>query len=581
MAKKKNNQNEILKQIEAGKFQDCYLVYNRKSMDEAESQKNSIEYQVQEIEKFVDKEALKIAPISLQNFCANGVISERHSGFKEDDAVFFSDDGKVQYRIDRPKFLQLLQYLNAGHFKGVVCLCWDRLSRNKGDDAVIRKLRRRGIDTRFAFASYENTSSGELHMDVDGMFAQHHSRVTSEKVIAAMQKNRKMGLCTHPAPIGYLNTGSVEHKPIDPERGPIISEMFRLYATGSWSISDLARYANEQGMTTVPRRKQRTNDELLADEQVIKEKISRPIRKSLVSKILVNPFYAGKTLNDQRRYVKSKSHEPLVDEETFNHVQSLLGTKKTSIHYTDKLGHPMRGMLRCADCERVYTPYTKKGILYFYVRCSDGCPNEKKNFNFDYINDVIKGFIEDIHYTDEEHEKLEAQTSTDVALLEEKRLLETERLERERKRVRKELAYLRANRLSLLQTGVYQPEEYAEEITKLEDEFDDLLQDDVISEQAMREVIKDIITLSELLKLTVSLYENAEPDAKETIARKIFSELYVSKNTLRYELNRGFSALELPIVSNCAASGSLSELYAQRDQIKSSVAALQMIIGKA
>lgn len=569
--------HDLLERIKRGRFHDCYLIYNRKSMDEAESQKNSIEYQIRENSNFADKENLKVARITIKNFCSNGVISERHSGFKEDDAVYFSDDGKVQYHIDRPKFLQLLQFLNAGYFKGIICLSWDRLSRNKGDDAVIRKLRRRGLDIRFAFATYDNTSSGELHMDVDGMFAQHHSRVTSEKVIAAMQKNRKNGLCTHPAPIGYLNTGSIEHKPIDPKRGPIIKELFELYATGDWSVSDLVRHANERGMTTVPRRRVRTTEELLSDHQVIAEKVTRPITKSLVSKILTNPFYAGKTLNHERRYVTSNSHEPLIDEKLFNVVQGLLGTKQTSIHYTNKIDHPLRGLVRCTNCNRVYTPYTKKGILYFYVRCVEGCPNSRKNINFDYISNVIRDFIQDLHFTADEKERLDAQISTDIALLEEQRNLEIEKRERSRKRVRDELFFLRSKRLKLIQTGVYTPEEYVAELAKLEDQYDDMLEDDGISELAMREVIKDVISLSELLELTVPIYENAEPAQKEKIARKVFSELYISDNKLSFKLNPGFTALEMASKSNCASKETLSELLVLKNVIKKKIEALQLL----
>ena len=60
----------------------------------------------------------------------------------------------------------------------------------------------KGINFHFIYAQYEKTSSGELHMDVDGMFAQHHSRVTSEKVILATKNAREKGICTYRAPIG-------------------------------------------------------------------------------------------------------------------------------------------------------------------------------------------------------------------------------------------------------------------------------------------------------------------------------------------------------------------------------------------
>ena len=68
------------------------------------------------------------------------------------------------------------------------------MSRNKGDDTLIRKLMRKGVDVRFVYANYDKTSSGALHMDIDGMFAQHHSRVTSEKVSLTIKVARAKGV---------------------------------------------------------------------------------------------------------------------------------------------------------------------------------------------------------------------------------------------------------------------------------------------------------------------------------------------------------------------------------------------------
>ena len=174
--------DNLIKEIEFGKYRDTYLVYNRKSTDEPENQKNSIKYQRSENARFAMRENLKISSISIDGFCVDGVISEKHSAFKEDSKMTIGEDGIVQYTIERPKFFKMIQYLNQGYFKGVIILCWDRISRNKGDETVIRKLMKQGVDFRFVLATYDKTSSGALHMDIDGMFAEHHSRVTSEKV---------------------------------------------------------------------------------------------------------------------------------------------------------------------------------------------------------------------------------------------------------------------------------------------------------------------------------------------------------------------------------------------------------------
>lgn len=115
-------EKELLAEILSGKYRDCYLVYNRKSTDEADNQKNSISYQGAENTRFAHRERLPIAMITMKGFCADGIISEKHSGFKENDDFTITDDGMVQYRIDRPKFQKLLQLVGQRHFKGLVCL---------------------------------------------------------------------------------------------------------------------------------------------------------------------------------------------------------------------------------------------------------------------------------------------------------------------------------------------------------------------------------------------------------------------------------------------------------------------------
>ena len=545
MKANKNEQN-LIKEIESGKYKNHYFVYNRKSTDEANNQKNSISYQRAENTRFANKGSLLIAPVTIEGFCVNGIISEKHSGFKEDDDVTISNEGIVQYRIDRPKFQKMLQFVSLGYFKGVVCLCWDRISRNKGDDTVVRKLMRRGVDFHFVYAIYDDSSSGALHMDIDGMFSQHHSRVTSEKVKLATRNNRDKGVCTYRAPIGYLNEGNMDNKPFDPERAPIIKRLFELCAEGDWTLSDLARYANKEGLTTVPMRKRRTKEEMLAeeDETVEIEKVSLPIIQNHISRILNNPFYIGKIISSDDNYIKSSSHEALISDELFNKVQIILKKRKVSVHYDEKLDLPFRGLMRCAKCKRTYTPYVKKGIQYYNARCADGCDNDFKNFNFNFIEKKLSTLIKSLYFIEDELAEIDARLSTEISMVEEKRQKDIDGIERRKKRIREDLKYLNTSKLILLKTGVYTPEGFLDEEQKLNDELKELQNREQVSDEAMHETMKDIVNLSELLKNVVPYYNFANPQQKEKVIKIIFSELYVSKNTLEYRLQNGFQCFE-------------------------------------
>ncbi len=542
---------DILNDIKSGKYRNFYLIYNRKSTDEAENQKNSISYQKAENTRFANKEGLPLAPVTIKNLCVDGIISERHSGFKESDLMTITADGLVQYHIDRPKFHQMAQFLNEGYFKGIIVLCWDRISRNKGDDMVIRRLMRKGIDVRFVYTKYDKSSNGELHMDVDGVFSQHHSRVTREKVTLTIKHSRQKGLCTYRAPFGYLNPGEMEHKPFDPERADFVRDAYKLYVTGEWSLSDLARLAKERNITTVPMRRRRTKDEMLAEEDedggnsMSKiPKTSRLLTENHISRMLKNRFYLGQVLDENKQYIKSNSHEALIDEDTFYRVQALLAKKKVSIHYTEKLDLPLRGIARCEHCERVYTPYPQKGIEYFGSRCRKDCPNTFRSFNFEYLSNEIGALISKLYFTDDEIADMDARVGTEIALLEEKRLKNINQDERKKKAVREKLTYLRSNKLALLQSGVYTPESWMEEETKLSAELLALQTNEQISDEAMHETMKDIQKLSELIKDVIPTYEFANPYEKEKIVRIIFSELYISQNSFKYRLKKGFECFE-------------------------------------
>lgn len=527
--------------IEGGSFGQQYLIYNRKSTDEAESQKNSIDYQRRENSAYARKHRLKVAKLTLEGFCVDGVISERHSGFKETDEISFSEHGLVQYRIERPKFQQLVQLLNNGAFAGVIFLCWDRASRNRGDDTILRKLMRNGVDIRFVYASYDKSSSGELHMDIDGMFAQHHSRVTSEKVTLSTRANRQKGICTYRAPIGYLNTGSMDHKPLDPERAPIIKELFSLYATGTWSLSDLARFANKQGMTTLPMRRPRTRQEMLAEDPPDIPKTVRPITESHVSRILTNPFYMGKILGDDGKLIDSISHDPIVGAELFRIVQSQLKRHTVSARYSENVDLPLRGFVKCRDCGRSFTPYRKKGHVYFGSHCRRDCTNTLRNLAFTRLADRMGCVLESLSFTDAELQQIELRLGDCKATLRTRNEQETVRTDRERARIQQDLDYLNANRVSLLRTGAFTSEALIAENVRLRDELEQLGNRPTLTDNDIDRGMQNVISNSELLKNLSSSYKSAEPTDQARIIRIVCAELVLGEDTFQPSPQAGFS----------------------------------------
>lgn len=541
------------------KYKDYYLVYLRRSTDDPDSQKNSLHFQKSESIKFADKNGIKIAPVSINNFCSSGIISEKHSGFKEDSDFTILKDGVVQYKIDRPKFYQLVGYLSKGYFKGIICLCWDRVSRNKADDVLVNKLMKQGVNILFTHSHYDDSSAGALHMDIDGAFAAHHSRVTSEKIRLATTQSRALGKVTYRAPIGYLNEGNQDHKPFDPVRAPLVKKLFELYATGKYTLSDLTKFALEAGLTSVPVRRPRTEDEMLADEDIDIPKTSRFLTSTHLSYILRRPFYIGLIMGNEGQYIRSTSHEPLISEELFNKVQKMLKNKKVSTYYSNKLDLPYRDLIYCT-CGRVYTPYMQKGKQYFTPKCKPECTNTKKSFNIDTLEDTLGGIMEQLVFTEAEIEEIFSRTSEDIAALDNKRQIEIERMERQKKKLREDLTYLGENKLALLRIGTYTPEQILAEESRLTSALAEFRSREETSDISMSETIKEVVKLSELLKSVNLYYKMANSSKKEEIIRQVMSELTFSENTLNYQCKPPFKALQNRFLSDCAPKLWLSEL---------------------
>ncbi len=123
------------------------------------------------------------------------------------------------------------------------------------------------------------------------------------------------------------------------------------------------------------------------------------------------------------------------------------------------------------------------------------------------------------------------------------------------------MAYLNANRLSLLKTGAYTPEKLVSEETNLNIELTVLCETEMTSDASMRETIKEVVKLSELIKNLLPHYSFAKPEQKDRMIRIIFSELTLSENTLQYKCKKGFEALSSRFIASCDPSGQRLETH--------------------
>lgn len=544
-------------------YSEYYIIYSRRSTNDPDNQKNSIDYQKDQALKFAERENYKIAPLNIKGFCVDGIIEEYHSGFEEDDDFETNSNGTVTFKVIRPKFLQLVGLVQRKEIKGIISLCWDRLSRNKPDSAIVDKLINQGKDILFVWAHYEKTSSGALHRDIDSVFSNHYSRALGEKIRETNKKLRAEGKCLQNAPIGYLDMGS-SNKPFDPERAPIVKRIFEQYATGGWSFVTLAQWANKQGLTTKPARRKRTTEEKaigLKMEDI--PKTSRNTSKNTIEHILTNPFYIGKMRHGGMLF-DGKSHQALIDINLFYRVQAMIKHKTVKIHYPERIFYTYRGFIKCALCGRSYSPYEQKQINYYRSKCKDDCQNALRNINDGFITNEIKVLLCKLSLTEEEITRIEEKSALALDRIGQKQSKELEDLHRKLSKWQADIKYLTENKVNLLRTGVYLPEQILEEEIRLKTEIENIKQKMEVCRTSSKSMFEDLISFSDLMKGISEYYFYMLDIDKRTFISMAFSELLIEDRQLKYQAKEGFDVLLTRFCthngSSCGEDYLLSEL---------------------
>lgn len=561
----------VMRKNSPNNYEKQYFIYNRKSTDDADNQKNSLSYQRSRNIDFAQREILPLATaVTIPDFCTNGIIDESHSAFKETDEFIISQNGSVQYKILRPKFRMLVDFLNEKKINGVIFLCWDRASRNDQDNLIIKKLLARGYDIRFSETQYEKSSAGKLHMNIDGMFSEHYSAVISEKIRNANSKLRAEGKCLYNAPIGYLDEGS-DNKPLDAERASFVKSIFELYATGKWSFNQLGKWASNHGLTKRPVRRKRTKEEILNNVSLESiPRTPRPVDHKTIEYILRNPFYIGKIkVNDS--YKDSTAHQALIDTSLFFKVQEILKKRRSSVYFIDKQFYSYRGLLRC-ECGRAYSPYMKKGIIYYRSRCKVNCLNENPNMKEDDISQLIQEVLDTMYFTKNELEEIEQRAEKDCTELSDQKDKTLNNLHSRKRTIISDLDYLEENKITLLRTNTMDIDMVHKEKERLESKLAVLNRELDINSADVTDMLNNVITLSELVKNIGMYFKYALDHDRREITFTVFTELIIkSKKLKKYDNNNAFDILVDRSWVTGTPDALFSELYRNQVPIKDSI----------
>lgn len=292
------------------------------------------------------------------------------------------EEQETAAKIGRPVFSRMLRRLRMAEVDGVIIHKIDRSARNLKDWAELGQLIDQGIEVHFANEALDlNSRGGRLSADIQAVVAADYIRNLREEAKKGFYGRLKQGILPLPAPIGYLDCGPGKAKVIDPIRGPVVQQIFDLYATGRYSLIALTAEAYRLGL---------------------RSKKGRRFTRNGIHRMLRNKFYIGLIHVHVANETFIGSHESLISKSVFDRVDAILTGKK--VRGPSRHGFLFSRMIQCKTCKRSLVAEHQKENIYY--RChSRNCPST--SLREEAISGAISKKIRDLKIWPEELEILD------------------------------------------------------------------------------------------------------------------------------------------------------------------------------
>ncbi len=313
----------------------------------------------------------------------------------------YVDRGESARSSQRPQLQEMLSKIKKDKsIDAVIVHKIDRLARNMEDHVAIKAiLKRRDVALVSVVENIEDSASGRLIEGIHALMAEFYSANLGMETKKGMIQKARQGGWPEMAPIGYKNVQTpvsgrlIRTVEVDEERAPYITEAFKLYATGNYSLLELQEVLTKMGLRSRPNTKHP----------------SKPISKSNLANILQNKFYTGIVVWDG---METKGvHTPLISKDIFDRVQEVIKIHNQAGERKRKHPHYLRGTLFCGECSsRMSSLLAKNRYLYFYCigqKRHNGC--QQKYIEISDLEKAIEDFYKKIQLPKEWVEKLVAE----------------------------------------------------------------------------------------------------------------------------------------------------------------------------
>ena len=335
-----------------------YIIYARKSTESEERQVLSIESQISELREFAAKEKLEI----VASLC---------------EAQTAKEPGRM-------KFAEMLSFLESGKADGILSWNPDRLARNSIDGGQIIYLLDTGKikDLKFPTHWFENTPQGKFMLNIAFGQSKYYVDNLSENIKRGHRAKLRKGIWPSFAPLGYTNNHKTRDVDLDVEKAPLVRKGFELYATGKYTLKQIAKALKDLGLRSYK---------------------GNVLAVSCVQRILKSTFYYGIFVFNGETY--QGSHEPLISKKLFDICQEVMKDRGHIMTRKSKNYFPFRGLLTCGECKCAITAETQKGHNYY--RCTKKktiC--SQKYVREELLTEQVKSFLQKVSLSSRDTEKV-------------------------------------------------------------------------------------------------------------------------------------------------------------------------------
>lgn len=292
------------------------------------------------------------------------ILSKYAEDNKFQNIKFFVDDGYSGTTFTRPAFMEMMELAESGQIGTIIVKDHSRLGRNR---LVVGQLLEEDfvrLNIRYIAIMDNIDSSKGLNdfLPIQDWFNEMHAKNTSQKVRAVLKSKGESGISlANNVPYGYKKDENDKTKwVIDESSAEVVKEIYNLFIQGHGTF-EIARILRERKILTPSEYTASVSTNSITNTQEYQYKWCG----TTVAGILDRQEYIGDTVNfkcttrsykdktkvtlpKEDRKIFKNTHEPIIDEYTWNIAQELRNNRKKPTRSGKK--SIFSGLLFCNDC---------------------------------------------------------------------------------------------------------------------------------------------------------------------------------------------------------------------------------------